>query len=123
MNQANTEFNSQIYEEASDWLVRFRTAEVDDADREALDEWLRRSPEHVRAYLEVSAIWEDAAFHDEQRSVDAAAHIQRARADGNVIPLSVNDGRIPAHRSAVLPRAKRRRRLAAAASIGAVGLL
>jgi transmembrane sensor len=79
--------NTQIYEEASQWLVTFRTGEPDATAKRDLDEWLRRSPEHVKAYLEVSSIWEHIPFHDSVRRVDAQAHIERARRDGNVVAL------------------------------------
>lgn len=91
MNPSNpkTKLNIQIYEEACEWLVHFRAGDADDdvAARARLDEWLRRSPDHVRAYLEVSTIWEDTASHDAERKIDAAAHIARALSERNVYPL------------------------------------
>lgn len=86
-SSADSELNAQIYEEASEWLIEFRTHSADALSRERLDAWLRKSPEHVRAYLELSAIWEDTALHDPQRSVSAEAHIARARAGDNVVAL------------------------------------
>ncbi|MEJ1963704.1 MAG: FecR domain-containing protein [Gammaproteobacteria bacterium] len=50
--------NQQIYEEASEWLIDFRLGRPDRATRERFGRWLSTSPEHVRAYLEQSAIWE-----------------------------------------------------------------
>lgn len=93
-----TKLNAQIYEEACEWLVHFRAGDADDDldARQRLDEWLRRSPEHVRAYLEVSAIFEDAASHDAERKVDAEAHIARALAERNIIPLDSALDVIPA---------------------------
>src|SRR5688572_32728533 len=91
MNSPNLKLklNAQIYEEACDWLVHFRAGDADhDVEaRRQLDEWLRRSPEHVRAYLEVSTIWEDMASHDAERKIDAESHIARALAEDNVVPL------------------------------------
>src|SRR5688500_11606204 len=85
----NVRCNSQIYDEACEWLVHFRSGDADNdvAARRELDEWLRRSPEHVRAYLEVSALWEDVAFHDAERNTDAESHIARARSEINVVAL------------------------------------
>ena len=37
--------------EASMWFIEFRTGEVTVADRTRFYEWLRRSPEHIQAYL------------------------------------------------------------------------
>jgi transmembrane sensor len=89
-----SKLNTQIYEEACDWLVHFRAGDADDDvdARRRLDEWLRRSPEHVRAYLEVSTIWEEMASHDGQRKIDAEAHIAHALSESNIYPLG-SDGR------------------------------
>lgn len=81
-------FHTQVYEEASDWLVRQRTGPLSREDKKTFDAWLRASPERIRAYLEVSAIWEDIALLDPQLSMPAAAElIARARADGPVASL------------------------------------
>jgi transmembrane sensor len=51
--------NSQIYEEASEWFVDFRAGDLDVAGRRAFDLWTRQSPEHLAAYLEIAAIWNE----------------------------------------------------------------
>jgi transmembrane sensor len=79
--------NSQIYEEASEWLVELRTGEVDAGTRERLDAWFRASPEHIRAYLELSSIWEDGGDPDLDRAHSTDALIALARTATNVIPL------------------------------------
>ncbi len=50
--------NEQIYEEASDWIVKHRSDLLEANERLAFDRWLRQSPLHVRAYLEMSSVWE-----------------------------------------------------------------
>jgi transmembrane sensor len=80
--------NTQIYEEASDWLVKHRTGELGEADRVAFDSWLRTSPAHVRAYLEMSEIWEDAAALDPATSASVDELIARGQGEGNVVALS-----------------------------------
>jgi transmembrane sensor len=80
--------NTQVYEEASDWLVKHRTGELGEADRVAFDSWLRTSPTHVRAYLEMSEIWEDAAALDPATSASVDELIARAQGEGNVVALS-----------------------------------
>ena len=80
--------NVNTYEEASDWIVRHRDGGLDDHDRKLFDEWLRESPQHVRAYLEMSSIWEDVPSLDASRNPSADELIARARADDNVVPLS-----------------------------------
>ena len=37
--------NKQIYEEACEWLIAFRTGPVGTDSKKELDAWLRRSPE------------------------------------------------------------------------------
>jgi transmembrane sensor len=84
--------NRQLYEEASEWFVRFRTGDIDAADRRELDRRLRTSPEFVRAYLEIAAIWSEASTLDPQRRWDAASLISDATAhDGNVLELADGD--------------------------------
>ncbi len=52
--------NQQIHEEAAEWLVELQ-GQPDAATRQRFDQWLATSPEHVRAYLECTAIVEAAA--------------------------------------------------------------
>jgi transmembrane sensor len=91
--------NTQIYQEASDWLVLFRTGTPDANARAQLDAWLRKSPEHVRAYLEVTAIWEDSALADPERETPAEEHIARARAEDSVVPLPTGASRAAPRRA------------------------
>lgn len=83
--------NEQIGEAAADWLVAFCEGEVDASGREAFIEWLRTSPEHVRAYLRISALWEDEDLFARGRRLDADALVQRALAESNVVSLSGAD--------------------------------
>ena len=109
MNRSKTPspLNKQIYEEACEWLIAFRTGPVGPDSKIELDAWLRRSPEHVRAYLELSAIWEDTALHDPNRLTSSEAHIARARSmpDDKVIsmafPRQQPVTRIPGRRAGV----------------------
>lgn len=80
-------FNTQIYQEACEWLITFRTDGTDARSRERLDAWLRKSPEHVRAYLEVSALWEDVSLRDPQNAISAETLLACARSTDNVVPF------------------------------------
>ena len=80
--------NLQIYEQASDWLVKHRDGGLDAHEKRAFDRWLRESPQHVRAYLEMSSVWEDLPSLDGSWNPSAEELIARARADDNVVPLS-----------------------------------
>jgi transmembrane sensor len=82
--------NSQIYEEASSWFVECRAGDLDEAARREFDRWLRKSPEHVSAYLEVAAIWNEGPALDPTRQWDLDTLIAQAAAEpDNVVPLSV----------------------------------
>ena len=80
--------NQQIYEQASDWLVKHRDGGLDAQEKRAFDHWLRESPQHVRAYFEMSSVWEDLPSLDRSWNPSAEELIARARADDNVVPLS-----------------------------------
>jgi transmembrane sensor len=76
--------NSQILEEASTWFVELSEGHLADKLREQFSDWLRASPEHVRAYLQISALWEDAPLLG-KGAEDVEALIARTRAAGNVV--------------------------------------
>jgi transmembrane sensor len=91
--------NSQILEEASTWFVELSEGRLPDKVREQFSDWLRASPEHVREYLQISALWEDAPLLG-KGTEDVEALIARTRAAGNVVrvgkdrqPLSVRSRR------------------------------
>jgi len=52
--------SGQILDEATTWFVEFGEGELSQSAREEFIRWLRTSPEHVRAYLQITAHWEDA---------------------------------------------------------------
>jgi transmembrane sensor len=79
--------NTQIYEEASDWIVKNREGDLDTREKKRFDAWLRESPQHLRAYLEMSAVWEDVGSLDPDFNASADELIARARAEGNIVPL------------------------------------
>jgi transmembrane sensor len=85
----NSELITQIYDTASDWLIRHRSSTLDEAEKRAFDAWLRKSPEHIRAYLEMSSIWEDVSSLNPGWNASADELITRARADSNVFSLEV----------------------------------
>lgn len=79
--------NIQIYDEACTWFVEMRAGDVDDAGRRGFDSWLRKSPEHLRAYLEISEIWDDAPLVRCERTGSREALIDRAKDSGDVLAL------------------------------------
>lgn len=101
--KANTQkLNSQVREAAVEWLLAFCEAEVDAAGREAFNAWLRTSPEHVRAYLRVSALWAEAGRIDQARKRSVDALVQQALAGSNVVQLAPVERRIEAPRASRL---------------------
>lgn len=79
--------HTQILDEAAEWFVMMRDGGGDAAARAQFTEWLCKSPEHVRAYLELTSIWAEAASVDAERKLDVQTLIERARAEGNVVAL------------------------------------
>lgn len=80
---------TQILEEASSWFIDFNEGELGAAGREEFNAWLRTSPEHVRAYLQVSAFWEDAESFKKQSNANIEGLMAGALAEQNVVPLDL----------------------------------
>ena len=111
--------NSQILEEASTWFVDLSEGHLTGKVREQFSDWLRASPEHVRAYLQISALWEDAPLLG-KGAEDVEALIARTRAAGNVV-------RVGKDRQALSVRSRRfvtplRSALAASLVLVAIGI-
>jgi transmembrane sensor len=108
-----------VLEEAAGWLVEFRSGDPQPSDRRDFDNWLRISPEHVRAYLTLLPTWENGAQLDLSRQPSAARLMQLARSgEDNVVPLAASsfDASVP-------PRKKSRVRGAAIAAAAAFALI
>ncbi len=48
-----------ISQEAVDWFVKLRSAEVSSGDRHAFDEWLRADESHQQAFDDIASEWSD----------------------------------------------------------------
>lgn len=79
--------NTQIVDEASTWFVELSEGDVSTAAREDFTAWLRASPEHVRAFLQISAVWEDAPLLGGKRPLDIESLLVAARPERNVVSL------------------------------------
>lgn len=79
--------NQQIFEEAGDWFVRMRDGEDNPLVRTDFMEWLRRSPEHVSAYLDIAAVWMEAKSSNVDAALDLPQRIALARADKSVAEI------------------------------------
>src|SRR3984957_5323761 len=81
--------NSQIYEEACECFIECRAGDLDEAARHDFDCWLRKSPEHLSAYLELAAIWNEGPMLDPDGKFDRDTLIAQAALDrDNVVELS-----------------------------------
>ena len=108
-----------IVAEAAAWFIEFRAGDVHGEARSRFIEWLRRSPEHIQAYLEVSGVWAELPSSDPEGRIDVASLMARARSEPDVIALSPGTATLhspaPAPVEAVLPPRWRRAALAMAA--------
>jgi len=86
-SESNIDMNLPIYEQAADWLIELREGEVDAPARGRLDTWFRTSPENIRAFLELCAIWDDSDDPDLDRAHSTDQLIALARGSSNVIAL------------------------------------
>jgi len=106
--------NRQINAEAARWFVEFRSGDIDDAGRRVFDAWMRASPEHLRAFIEIAALWGQSDALDTKGRFPIEELIASAREETNVISMS------PPPRP-TRPDAKRRIWLAAASVLVLVG--
>ena len=116
--------NRQISDEAADWFVEFSTGEPSDQERRVFDAWLRKSPEHVCAYLELFSIWEDASLVDAGRAASADELVALCR-DGSstVVSLHAADASNPSGPAREAAQPVRRTRSAAAWTMAAALLM
>jgi transmembrane sensor len=84
---SNVKTHAAVVAEASEWFIDFRAGDVNGEARLRFIEWLRRSPEHIQAYLEVSGVWSDLPSSDPDGRFDIESLIVRARSESDVIPL------------------------------------
>jgi len=81
-------FNQQLYSEAATWLIEFRSGDIDVAGRKEFYDWLRTSPEHMRAYLELAAVWNEGSALDPAHSMLEGSLFETTEPETNVIALS-----------------------------------
>jgi transmembrane sensor len=83
----NPKLNRQILDEASSWFVDFRVGDADASARARFDQWLRASPEHIRAYMEIARTYVELPALASNQRIDVDALIASARSDVNVLQL------------------------------------
>jgi transmembrane sensor len=82
--------NLQINEEAARWFVEFRSGDIDAAAKREFDAWVRASPEHLRAFLEIAALWGHSAAADPQRRFPVESLLASVCEAGNVVRLATD---------------------------------
>jgi transmembrane sensor len=104
--------------EAAAWFTEFRAEDVTPDTRARFDDWLRQSPQHIEAYIEVAAGWAELPTADPEGRIDMQALVALARAshDENVVMLA----RADKSRMRSNPRARVR---ALAASLALISIL
>jgi transmembrane sensor len=133
------QFNEQIYQEACEWFVEFRSGDLDASARRRFDAWARKSPENLAAYLEIAALWNEGSTLDSHGKWDTETLIAHAAADEPTIvelaprsqgdvsavpPVDASSGRGPMsleHQRRHSPKFGPLSRIAA--SIAAIGLI
>jgi len=116
-NPGHNPMNRQINEEAAHWFVEFRTGDIDAAGRRSFDTWVRTSPEHLRAFIEIAALWGHSGKLGRHSPFSPEELIASARKETNVVPLS----RMSPLDDALKGRQRRFRLAAAAAALLVVG--
>ncbi|MFT3789756.1 MAG: FecR domain-containing protein [Rudaea sp.] len=91
--------NHQILAEASEWFAAFRFDDVDATARKRFSEWLRSSPVHIHAYLELAQLWAEMPGGEARGQVGIEAFLEAPKtADAEIIPLDTSSpapARIP----------------------------
>ena len=112
--------NAQIHREACEWFVEFRAGEPDETSRKAFFAWLRESPAHMGAYLDVTAIWAEGATLELEKKWPMDALIAQAAHDpDNIVahPTARPVASTTEERAAGIKRWPGRAYFAAAASV------
>jgi transmembrane sensor len=89
-----TASDERIYQEAGEWFLEFREGEPSVDIRREFDLWVRTSPNHLAAYLEIAAIWNEGPS---LAAADKNVLIARAADEtDNVVGLGVRNSRAAA---------------------------
>jgi transmembrane sensor len=81
-----------LFAEAAEWLIELREGRPGADVRRSFTVWLRRSPEHIRAYMEAAALWGDIPSLAADIDASVEAIVARARSPANVTALGHTSG-------------------------------
>lgn len=89
-----------IRRQAADWFVEFRTSEPNERGRKAFLAWLKESPAHMAAYLEMASLWDQSAALEIRAAWSLEALLDEAKSDPqNVVQLDFPGAGEAGHRS------------------------
>jgi len=91
MSRTASDPNRQILEEAATWFVVFRSQILDENTRQDFHDWLKRSPEHIRAYLEIASTYAEIPAPQNGRTPPQLIARAKASPDVNVVSLSFDN--------------------------------
>ena len=84
---------SAARKQAADWFVEFRTGEPDERVRKAFLGWLKESPAHMAAYLEMASVWDQSGALEIEGKWSLVALLDEAKFDHqNVVQLDLPGG-------------------------------
>src|SRR5580658_4689363 len=87
LNKRDSRMDAGLLEEAAEWFVELNADEPEPGVREHFDAWLRRSPEHVRAYLSMLPVWEEGGLQPAGSAAEIDALVAAANVTDNVVTL------------------------------------
>jgi len=93
-SQQRASFSAGVLDEATTWFVEFLEGVPDERTRAQFLEWLRSSPQNVRAYLQIAAHWEEdtSQLHADASAVESLDELlAMARNENNVVPLALTN--------------------------------
>src|SRR6185437_7898828 len=90
--RAESDIPSQVWEEAAEWFVDFRVDQVAMGTRDEFCRWLRRSPQHIQAYLEVARTYTDLAAAKDKVTLILDEMLARAQTDAGADILHLRTG-------------------------------
>lgn len=107
-----------VLAEAGRWFVELNEHPEDEPTRREFDRWMRRSPENVQAFLQVSMHWEESTPRPDADVGSIDALVALAKSESNVVCFAPAERAMPAAQAGAPSDAKSiSRRLAVAACL------
>ncbi len=98
--QTGKPYSAEVYTQACEWSVEFRSAAPEESLRAAFHAWLQQAPAHMAAYLDVASGWKLTESFDVRARFPKEILIAQARDTDNLIAY-------PGATSPQMPRLRR----------------